>query len=320
MKKCYFLIGVPGSGKSTWIKENAHITEGFKLISTDDIIEAHASSIDSTYNAVYKEYFGTAESVMNSMVEEYVQHGMDIVWDQTNTTKKSRASKIAKLKDYEIIAFYFETPENIKGRLAKRELETGKYIPPYVVDNMIANIEQPSMEEGFAHVQHVFPDNSDVLDIEQAKETMNTKNKVIIVDVDGTLADIEHRRHFVTAKPKNWGAFFKAQKNDKPHTDIVYLVNLLKNDGNTIIIASGRTDDSKDQTTQWLHDHGIQFDHIFMRRAGDYRSDDIVKFEILQVIIDQFGFPYMAIDDRNQVVDMWRTNGVRCLQVAPGDF
>lgn len=144
--------------------------------------------------------------------------------------------------------------------------------------------------------------------------------KIIIVDVDGTLADIEHRRHYVSSKPKNWGAFFRSQKFDTPHSDIVYLVNLLKSDGNTVIVASGRGDDTKDQTVQWLTQHGVQFDDIFMRKAGDYRSDDIIKKEILEEIRVKYGEPYMAIDDRDQVVNMWRQNGVRCLQVAPGNF
>lgn len=144
--------------------------------------------------------------------------------------------------------------------------------------------------------------------------------KIICFDVDGTLADCSHRQIHVRQKPKRWDLFNKKMHLDTPHGDIIWLAQMLKSLGHTIIICSGRGDDYKDVTVDWLGKHGVQFDAIYMRKAKDSRADSIVKRELLDQIRIDFGEPFMVFDDRNQVVDMWRDAGVRCLQVAPGDF
>lgn len=148
---------------------------------------------------------------------------------------------------------------------------------------------------------------------------MNT----IIFDIDGTLANCEHRIHFVRSKPKNWPAFNKAMKDDTPNQDIIWLLKTFHYVGATILIASGRSEDDRAVTEEWLKNVafvGNMYKKLYMRPSRDYRSDDIVKGEILdQMRADGFN-PNMAIDDRQQVVDMWRARGLRCLQVAPGDF
>jgi len=142
----------------------------------------------------------------------------------------------------------------------------------------------------------------------------------VIFDMDGTLMNIEHRRHHVEKKPKNWPAFRRDMHKDTPNHDVVAMAKLLKAAGNRIIISSGRDDIDKDVTVKQLEDNGVHFDAIYMRKKGDNRSDDIVKGEMLdQMIADGFN-PTMAFDDRDQVVKMWRERGLRCFQVAPGDF
>ncbi len=145
--------------------------------------------------------------------------------------------------------------------------------------------------------------------------------KVVIFDIDGTLANIAHRQKFVRQKPKRWDLFNKAIPNDTPHSDILWLFSLMaKEPDTTMIVASGRGEEDRAVTEQWLAEAGILYAKLYMRPARDYRRDDIIKGEILEQIRSEFGEPYMAVDDRNGVVDMWRSNGIRCLQVAPGDF
>lgn len=160
--------------------------------------------------------------------------------------------------------------------------------------------------------------------------------RTVIFDIDGTLADIAHRRHFVQSKPKNWPAFNRAMKNDIPNSDIIDLLTLMFEGGWTILVASGRSEDEREVTEKWLNEAGIfciadkhglsesepppMYQKLYMRASGDYRSDDIVKSEILdQMRADGFD-PTIAVDDRDQVVKMWREKGLRCLQVAPGNF
>jgi len=145
----------------------------------------------------------------------------------------------------------------------------------------------------------------------------------VCFDVDGTLADCEHRRHFVSTKPKNWPAFNRAMKNDTPHLDIIWMLRTFHQAGVTILIASGRGEDDRAVTVDWLDNvAGIAglYTKLYMRPAKDYRSDDKIKSDILdQMRLDGFN-PTMAVDDRQQVVDEWRRRGLRCLQVQPGSF
>ncbi len=144
--------------------------------------------------------------------------------------------------------------------------------------------------------------------------------KAVIFDIDGTLANIQHRRMYVASKPKNWRAFNLAMVNDTVYPDILELYNLFKEAGYTMIIVSGRSEESRKVTEEWLAKYEIVYTKLYMRPLKDNRSDAIVKQEILQQILENGYVPLMAIDDRNRVVNMWRSNGIRCLQVCDGDY
>ena len=134
--------------------------------------------------------------------------------------------------------------------------------------------------------------------------------KAVLVDVDGTLANMQGIR-----KPFEWDKVF----NDKPYQDIIDLVNDLY-ENYRIIIMTGRDGVCEGATRKWLSKYGVCYHDLHIRKAGDFRKDDIIKSEIyMDKIRGNFDVKYV-IDDRNQVVDMWRSIGLRCLQVQPGDF
>jgi predicted secreted acid phosphatase len=145
-------------------------------------------------------------------------------------------------------------------------------------------------------------------------------SKIIVFDIDGTVANIVHRRQYVASKPKNWPAFNAGMANDTVYADVKFIYDTFKAAGNRIIFCSGRSDDSRDVTTRWLHSNGFDFEALFMRRAGDYRKDSVVKVELLQQIRQWHGDPYIWFDDRQQVVDAIRAAGIRVLQVSEGNF
>ena len=147
------------------------------------------------------------------------------------------------------------------------------------------------------------------------------KQTYVIFDIDGTLANISHRQHWVATKPRNWVAFKQGIPHDKPHDDIIWLLKILST-ATRIMIVSGRegSEISKKHTEDWLHQHNIAYEELHMRPDKDYRDDSIVKREILADLRARHGEPLMVFDDRDRVVKMWREEGVRCLQVAPGDF
>jgi len=148
--RCYQMIGVPGSGKSTWIK-NQDWALGLTVVSTDDFVEDYAKTQGKTYSEVFDEYMPTAVDLMAKAVVHAREHGHDIIWDQTSTTEKSRARKFNMLPDYEHIAVVFKTPEKeeLDRRLASR---LGKNIPDHVMRSMIKHFEMPTEDEGFTEI------------------------------------------------------------------------------------------------------------------------------------------------------------------------
>jgi hypothetical protein len=145
----------------------------------------------------------------------------------------------------------------------------------------------------------------------------------VIVDLDGTLADATHRtKHFPDGK-LNW-ALFKAPHriaDDQLHHIVADVVRLLRSKW-PIIYVSGRNDDCYDVTMQWLKKHDLWQapELLIMRKTGDSRHDYEVKKEILDQLIADGYNPVLSLDDRNNVVKMWRDNGIPCFQVAEGDF
>ena len=152
MNKCYQLIGVPGAGKSTWIK-NQTWALGMPVVSTDRYVEIEAKRQGKTYTEVFQEYMPIAVRLMVNHALACQANNMDFIWDQTSTTVKTRAKKFNTLlpSQYEHIAVVFKTPEpdELSRRLASRP---GKVIPAEVMENMINNFEYPSLDEGFKEI------------------------------------------------------------------------------------------------------------------------------------------------------------------------
>ena len=145
----WMLVGVPGSGKSTWIAQNFPDLTGCYVASTDRLIEIYASMRGATYDDVFLENIKYAEKAMLTHVKDAVMYNYDIIWDQTNLTPKSRAKKLSLIPThYRKISVFFPTPETgeLDRRLASRP---GKTIPPYIIDGMIEMIEYPDFDEGF---------------------------------------------------------------------------------------------------------------------------------------------------------------------------
>ena len=152
---------------------------------------------------------------------------------------------------------------------------------------------------------------------------MSKDNKWVIFDLDGTLALIDERRK-VSEKENgklDWDKFFdpKNIKLDLPNQPVINMANMLSQQGYTIMILSGRSDVTYQATMDWLNKHGVWFSHLIMRTEHyQYTKDSDLK----QMWLDSIGVDNVAMvfDDRQQVVDMWRKNGLTTFQVADGDF
>ena len=180
---------------------------------------------------------------------------------------------------------------------------------------------------------------------------MNT-TPLYIFDLDGTLADLKHRRHFVERPPcsgcgnmsikshkssvycplcmtqnfftPNWDAFHAACVDDTPIKPVIETLRALSRTG-SFWIWSGRMETVRMETVNWLAEHldihsGWR-DMLKMRSAGDYTPDDVLKESWLKAMsLEDRARLVMVFEDRDRVVNMWRRNSVVCAQVAPGDF
>lgn len=141
-----------------------------------------------------------------------------------------------------------------------------------------------------------------------------------IFDLDGTLADISHRRHFVENKANRWTEFYAACTKDAPNRPVILTAQALAGD-NEIWIFSGRSDEVWPQTRSWLLFNSVPYDHLQMRPEGDYTPDDVLKKQWLDnMLVDDRERLVAVFEDRDRMVRMWRAAGVPCFQVAPGDF
>lgn len=146
--------------------------------------------------------------------------------------------------------------------------------------------------------------------------------RAYIFDIDGTLANRDHRLHHVMGENKDWGSFFTECHLDTPYNHILKLaLDLQKSGAANILFVTGRPWAYRSKTAEWLKNAGLNVErNLLMRADSDRRPDHLVKLDILEVL-KNIGFEIiMAFDDRNSVVKMWRENGVPCAQVQEGYF
>lgn len=152
MNYLYVLVGVPASGKSTWIK-NQVWAKDIPVVSTDRFVEEYAKEQCKTYSEVFQEYMPIAVKLMANQALICQANKKDIIWDQTSTTVATRAKKIRMLPEYYKIAVVMKTPPTavLEQRLASRP---GKNIPWEVVSSMAQQLEAepPTLEEGFNEI------------------------------------------------------------------------------------------------------------------------------------------------------------------------
>lgn len=143
----------------------------------------------------------------------------------------------------------------------------------------------------------------------------------VVIDIDGTCSNAINRQHLVDgSQKKDWERFYDLCDEDAHHEDIRYIVWSLIGQLHTPIYMTGRVERVRVKTIGWLHHKGFPKGQVVMRPDGDTRQDCIVKAEMAE----QAGvFPantLCVLDDRDQVVKMWRERGFRCLQVAEWKF
>lgn len=280
-------VGPPGSGKTTWAREQRL----FPNVCRDDIRAAQGLKHGEDEKLVTE--------IHRAMIAGLAKSEWPFIIADTNVNRRNRENLIKYLEELgvSVVLMVFDTPlQQCLEWNAAREAR----VPDDVVKNMYNSLVAQNLESGlletvqFTEIEHI-----------------DGLPKAILVDIDGTVAYNDGHR--------GWYEYDKVA-NDLPHEDILRLVHALSKD-NFIIYLSGRSEDCRVQTTDWLVRQGAPMSGILlMRPSGDHRPDWIVKNELIdEHVIGKYNIEF-ALDDRDQVVRHFRNRGIRVLQVADGNF
>lgn len=299
--KILILVGAPGSGKSTYAKYHVRTEDNWFRVCRDDFRLMQFTNGNLTKD----------EEVQLTKIVAHTIHGLiklkiNVVVDATNTRKEFLNAFIDEFGGKADISFkLFDVPlSELVERCEKRNIETGKYIPINVIKRQYSNLQKLIKSFDFS---------DRILKKKKLKYTVQSADlpKAIICDLDGTLCLMNGRNPFDAARCDE----------DLPNTPVVNMVKQYKGLGYAILLLSGRSDAHRPQTIKWLKANEVQYDALVMRKEGDHRKDAIVKSEFYYDNIDGKYNVELVLDDRDQVVDLWReTIGLPCFQVYYGDF
>ena len=305
MKTVWILKGLPASGKTTWAKEQvAKSNCAIKRVNKDDLRLMLDSGRHSKGNESY------VLQMRDNIILTALDLGKSVIVDDTNFHPKHEERIRELVRDFNKglygdnnslknpvqvkIRYFYITPEEA----IKRDLKRPNSVGAKVIWNMYNEYLKPKE------------------DSEKSPELLKQNPKLphaIICDLDGTIALMNGRSPY---------------EYEKCDTDLLnkpikkLLLHYCDHADIPIIFLSGRDGSSRDKTLAWLKKHNLilDMDSLYMREAGDNRKDCIIKKELFDKYIKDKYYIDLVLDDRNQIVEMWRNMGLTCLQVADGDF
>ncbi|MGQ3014776.1 MAG: phosphatase domain-containing protein [Flavobacteriales bacterium] len=293
MKTVWIMKGLPGSGKSTLAKKMLDENPGnIKRLNKDEL----RAMLDNSHHTTANEKF--VERLRDLMLIETLKEGKHVIIDDTNLSDRP-VERITQLvqkyrKDsgdtvqIEILPVEVNLEEAIE-RDKKREKKVGR--------DVIVRM----------YKQHLLKDERGP----HYKEQDASLPPALVCDLDGTLAILCARSPYEALKCES----------DDLNAPVAEILRTYKAKGEHIILLSGREDNSREATERWLKKHDIPYDALYMRTTKDHRKDSVIKKELYEAHILGRYFVRFVLDDRNQVVDLWRLElGLPCLQVNYGDF
>lgn len=284
--------GLPGSGKTTWAKEQRGVR-----VNRDELRQMlHGGRIGRGWAEVQ------VTIAQRAQVDALLRAGVDVICDDTNLRQQtirelaelgSAAGAAVKLEDFTGV------PVDVcVERDAGRPNPVGEEVIRTMYARYLAGKRRPVELPPVPVESAVYVPPPD-------------KPRAILVDIDGTVAVMGDRSPYDMTRVHL----------DTPNEAVIAAVRAMQAAGHTIIFCSGRTDDGRAATEAWLQTHvGVPHAGLFMRVTGDQRKDSVVKREIFEKQLREHWHVVAVFDDRNQVVRMWRQLGLPVFQVAEGNF
>ncbi|MCD2421722.1 AAA family ATPase [Niabella pedocola] len=295
------LIGAPGSGKTTFAKYHVRTHINWVRVCRDDFRTMQFSQTflsDEMEAAVTEMIFAT--------IEKTLTRKMNVLVDATHTKAEYLEQYTAAFAHLADIAFkVFDIPQaELLLRCKKREAATGKWIPPKAISRHSDALEKlkANFDLSVRHRQRM---------CNTVKRQDINLPRAVICDLDGTLALMDHRDPFDASDCEN----------DRLNKAVADTLIFYQQNGHHILLVSGREDKYQQQTLRFLKKHAIHFDALWMRPSGNYIKDSVLKKELFKQQIEGRYHVSLVLDDRDQVVDMWRKElQLPCFQVFYGPF
>ena len=286
MQKIIMLKGLPASGKSTWAKEKINENSNYIRINKDDIRESITGKWTSKKEKI-------VISIRNSLIKTGISLGKNVIIDDTNLNPKHEQSLKTLAQE---LGVEFEINDSFfmffVEECVERDIKRDKSVGYKVIYKM--------------YYDYLFQDPS-----KKIVNSSNKKRRCVICDIDGTLAHNYGGRNIYD---------LTRVKEDTPDPLVCAVLDGLDStfgiDYLDIIIVSGREDDCRKETEEWLYHNMIPYKALYMRKSGDKRDDAIVKEEIYKEFIEPEYCVLGVIDDRNKVVRMWEKLGVKVMKVG----
>jgi predicted kinase len=294
--------GYPACGKTTWANGRVLKDPSITRISRDDI-RFNMLGIPQSQGVGTNEQEIQVSRIHHLLVNEMLASGRNVIVDDTNLQLKvaRKWADAAQMVGADFVVKDFEVDvDECIYRNNQRSISGGRHVPVEIIKNMAK--------------KHPFPlpvvYASDAVSFNYRYEPNPLLPEAYIFDVDGTLAQMDGR------SPYEWHRVH----TDKLKPDVAGMAYALHALGFKIIVMSGRDGACFDLTKQWLDTHRISHDLLVMRPKGDTRKDNIIKVELFREHVAPYYCVRGTFDDRNQVVEMWRSIGLTCFQVCEGNF
>lgn len=318
MIKVEMLVGIPGSGKSTYAKQIvAKDPSNYVRINNDDL---RAMMNGSVWSADYEKMITDAR---NYLIRDALKRGKNVIIDNLNLNRRhfDDVCKIAKSVNADVQvfekAFYIELEEAME-RNSKREGAAR------VPDDVVKKWWKDSGGKQFKFYKprvEIYTEQRGHSSVVDGPAHVPGAPEAVLCDLDGTLALIHGRSPYDASD---------CDIKDLPNTPVIETILAHYKAGRKIIFCSGREDKYRPETIRFIEKHctipGFKDEptvinyNLFMRKTDDFRKDAIIKEEIYQAEIEGKYNVLCVLDDRDQVVEFWRGKGLTCFQVAPGNF
>jgi hypothetical protein len=301
--KLLILVGAPGSGKSTFARYFLRTEDNWVRVNRDDFRLMQFG--DTLMSPFYEERI---TKMVEASVITLLKNHTNVIIDATNSSLRTLEDMVRTYTEYADISFkvFDLSVEELVKRCDKRYEQTGKFIPKSAIEKHVTQLQYTKEKFDFKPIPRT---------VKEATLTYTAQDstlpKAVICDLDGTLSLLNGRDPYDAS----------SADEDLLNVPVARVLQMAKAQGYKVILLSGREQLYREPTERFLSKHQIAYDLLLMRTTNDYRKDNIIKKELFQQEIAGKYFIEFLLDDRNQVVDMWRKDlQLPCFQVNYGDF